>query len=185
MKKVLLLVLPLLLCAAAAFGQAGSVGIFADPQGVGCALGDPAAAVTSYYVVHVYASGVTAAQFSAPKPACFTAAYLSDTAIYPVTIGNSQVGISMGYGACLSSPIHVLTINYLTAGTTPPCCEYPVLPDPNASPAPGIWTVDCDFNVLAAGGRAGVINMTPDCMCVGATPVEDSTWGRVKALYGE
>lgn len=185
MRRVLLVVLSLMLSAAAAFGQGGSVGIFADQQGVGCALGDPVNTVASYHVVHVYASNVTAAQFSAPKPACFTGTYLSDTAIYPVTIGNSQVGISMGYGTCMSSPIHILTINYFTYGTTAPCCQYPVLPDPNASPYPNIWTVDCDFNLLAAGGRAGVINMTPDCMCVGATPVEDSTWGHVKALFGE
>jgi hypothetical protein len=183
MRKVLLLVVPLLFASSVAFGQAGSIGIFADPLGTDCNLVAPVSGIASFYIVHVFAANVTAAQFSAPQPSCFTCAYLSDTVVYPVTIGNSQNGISMGYGACLSSPVHVLTINYLCSVPAPECCQYPVLPDPQALPTAGIWTVDCDFNQLAATGRAGVINPTPDCRCVGAVPVDDTTWGGVKALY--
>ena len=180
MKKALLLTLVLMLSASMAFAQAGSVGLFADMGGTDCNLPDVAPGLTPYYAVHVYHAGATACQFAAPMPACMTATYLSDTAVFGVTIGNSQTGVAIGYGTCQGAPTYVLAINYFTSGTTPPCCLYPVVPDPNVASGK-VEVVDCTNALLFGTGGAGIVNSTPNCDC--NVPVEDSTWGQVKALY--
>jgi hypothetical protein len=181
MKKALLLTLVLMVSASMAFAQGGSVGIFADPGGTSCNLADVAAGLASYYAVHVYHAGATASQFAAPQPACMVGVtYLSDTAVFGVTIGSSQTGVAIGYGTCQAAPTHVLTINYFVGGATPPCCYYPVIPDPNV-PSGQIEVTDCNFLPLFATGGIGIIN--PDATCQCDVPTQDSTWGKVKSLY--
>jgi len=130
----------------------------------------------------VFTVGSTACQYSAPKPTCMTAMYLSDTNPFPVTVGNSQTGVSVGYGTCRVGPIHVQTISFFTSGTTPACCRYRVLPDPNLASGQ-VETVDCAFQPGIATGGQGFVNSNPTCNC--NVPVEDTTWGGVKALYNE
>jgi len=186
MKALFLTIICLLLAAGSVWGQAGSIAIFGDNAGQCCLLNDKTVGVTSYYVVHVYATGATACRYSAPRPACFTATFLSDTNMFPVTVGNSQAGVSIGYGSCRFSPIHVQTMNFFTMGTTLPCCPYWVRPDPVA-PSGHIEVVDCSYNLLYATGGVGLINAAPQCTCgyPCPVPVEDTTWGRVKAAYSE
>jgi hypothetical protein len=43
---------------------------------------------------------------------------------------------------------------------------------------------DCDGNTLYPGGSFGVFNANSSCPC-GVVPVEDMTWGKVKALFSE
>lgn len=181
MKKVVFLTVALVFAASMAFAQAGSIGIFGDPGGTDCNLNDTVAGLTPYYAVHVNAVAV-ASQFSAPKPACMTATYLSDTAAFPVTIGNSQTGVAIGYGACQVSPTLVLTINYFTTGTTPACCYYPVYPDP-AAESGQIEVVLCDNSLVFATGGVGIVNADGTCLC--DVPARQSTWGKVKSLYSE
>jgi len=172
--------------AAPAFGQGGQIGMFRTASGIICQVYDQAGLV-SIPVVHVLTPGATACQFSAPLPGCWTnAIFLSDTAVFPVTIGSSQAGVAVGYGACLGSPIHVLTINVFsqTPITDPyACCGWPVLPDPNVVSGK-IEVVDCVNDLLYADGVmsyvvAGEGNQCEDC----TTATEQSTWGAVKALY--
>lgn len=186
MKTVLLSVLVLMFAATLAFAQSGSVGIFNDMVGGDCNLPDAAPGLTPYYVVHVLTMGSTACQFMAPKPACATSTYLSDGAVFPVTVGNSQTGVSIGYGTCRVGPIHVLTMNFFTTGTTPQCCYYKVMCDPlgqDACASGLIDVVDCSFEPALAAAGTGIINANASCLC--DVPVEATNWGRVKALYGE
>ncbi|MFQ5511089.1 MAG: hypothetical protein ACE5EO_04505, partial [Candidatus Krumholzibacteriia bacterium] len=164
-------------------GNAGVIGLFADPAGADCNLQDAAPGLLPVYVVHTLTPGATASQFAAPIPACWTGAvYLSDTGVWPIAIGNSQTGVAIGYGTCLASPIHILTINYFVQGGGALCCPYDVLPDPRA-PSGQIEVVDCS-NLLGIGtGREAVINPSGGCLCGTALPVEETTWGRVKAIY--
>ena len=181
MKKVVFLTVALVFAASMAFAQAGSVGIFGDPAGTDCNLPDAIPGLTPYYVVHVNAVA-TASQFSAPAPACLLASYLSDTSVFPVTIGSSQTGVAIGYGSCQAGNIHVLTINYFTQGLTAPCCYYEILPDPVIA-SEKIEVVLCDNSLVYASGGVGIVNSDGSCLCDVAT--EDSTWGQVKALYSE
>ena len=182
MKKMLFLTAVIMLCAGMAFAQPGFIGIFADPGGTSCNLVDLVPGLTPYYIVHVWTPGATASQFAAPMPPCMVGAiWLSDTPVYPVTIGNSQIGVAIGYGACIPGPNHILTINYFVNGLTPPCCYYYVVEDPNV-PSGEIEIVDCTSTLWLQTARdAGIINSNPSCNCNIAT--DDATWGKVKALY--
>jgi len=181
MKKTLLFTLVLMLSASMAFAQGGSIGVFSDAAGTSCNLIDGAAGLLSFYVVHTLTPGASASQFIAPAPACMLgASYLSDTAPFSVTIGNSQNGVAIGYGACLAAPIHILTINFFGGGLTTPCCYYGVFPDPLVA-AGQIEVVDCAENLLFATGGEGVIN--PDATCQCDVPVYDTTWGQIKSIF--
>ena len=117
MKKLLLTIIVLACSANLAFAQNGSVGLFSVNDGTNCEYFDVAPGLASIYAVWVGHGGGTAIQFRAVMPACFTAAvWLSDTAIWPVTIGPSQVGVAVGFGQCVPAPVHVLTINVFAQG---------------------------------------------------------------------
>jgi hypothetical protein len=184
MKKALLLSFALMLVASLAFAQAGSVGIFADPQGLSCNLVDQVpAGVKQYYVVHVYTTGATASQYRAKVPTCMTgtgAMYLADTNLFGVTIGNSQTGVAVAYGACMVGPINTQIISVFGMGLTPACCRWVVDGDPAVGQVSG---ADCAFIVFNPTGGQAMINPTSGCQC--SIPTEDTTWGQVKALYGE
>ncbi len=189
MRNLLLLSLVLMLTASLAVAQPGRIGIFGvpNPAGVngvdGCGVTDAAAGLLAVYVVHVGSTGSTASQFSAPIPGCFVGTFLSDTAVFPVTVGSSQAGVGVGYGVCQSSTaLHVLTINVFAQGLTPPCCIWPVLPDPREVP-PILGMTDCAFDLFTAAGQSGIINPNGTCLCSEVIPVEESNWGRIKALY--
>lgn len=165
MRTLTLAVFMIVLVAGAVFAQQGYLGIFADNAGTNCNITQPASGLISVYVVHVVPTGgVTASQFSAPKPTCFNAVWLSDTNIFPVVIGNTQTGICVAYGSCRTTNTLVVTMTYLVQGSTPTCCFYPVLPDPNASSGQ-IDFADCDFNIVSGAGRSGTINGNVSCPC--------------------
>jgi hypothetical protein len=136
--------------------------------------------ILNIYVVHVWHSGVTAVDFSAPSPPCNLAIYLADVPIWPITLGNSQTGVVVGLGSCYPAPTHVLTMQFFAQGLTPPCCKYKVLPDP-AVPSGQIEVIDCTANLLFATGGTAIINPGPDCGC--DVPVQETTWGKLKAMY--
>jgi hypothetical protein len=145
--------------------QAGRLGIFADPSGTQCDLVDGAPGLLIVHVFHYGTPGATSVSFSAPIPSCMTGAvFLSDTHIFPGTTGNSQTGITIPYGACQSSPIHILSINLLALGTTQDCCEWTPLAHPN-SELDKIEVTDCSSNLILAGGMTSIIQWQPHCYC--------------------
>jgi hypothetical protein len=163
----------------------GMIGLFADPSGTNCNILDNQAGPLRVYVVHHYAVGVAAVQFAAPMPSCMTAAtWLSDECDFPVTVGNSQAGIAVAYGMCLSSPIQVLSILYFAQGVSQTCCVYRVVPDPEV-PSGRIEVSDCNFNVIYGTGDMSVVNPDETCPCTAdiGIKVEEATWGHIKALY--
>ncbi|UCH83642.1 MAG: hypothetical protein JSW50_14500 [Candidatus Latescibacterota bacterium] len=187
MRRTAFLSLILVFCASFAFAQAGAVNLFADPGGSTCDLVPVVGGLWSVYAVHVLSPGATASQWSAPVPACALPGglWLSDTAVYPVTVGNSQTGVAIGYGVCVPSPNHILTINLFVQAPIAPCCVWPILPDPNV-PSGKVEVVDCANNLLQVDSQASaVINSDPSCDCFEPLPTETSTWGKVKALYSQ
>ena len=186
MRKMIFLALVIVASASLAVAQTGGgIGIFSDNGGNDCNLWDNVAGLCAYYIVHKSIPGsipgATASQFSAPAPACLLAMWLSDTAIFPVTIGNSQAGVAIGYGGCLPLPLHVLTMNFFCQGITAPCCLYRVQPDP-VIPSGQIEVSDCNFVIQFGTGLCAIVNPDASCPCW-ATPVEETTWGKVKAIY--
>ncbi len=177
----LFLALTILCAASTVQAQGGTLMLFSDPSGLDCDLHDDAPGLCTYYVVHMGTAGATASQFAAPKPACHMGIFLSDTGQYAVTIGSSQTGTAIGYGACLSSPIHILTINFFCQGLTGECCMYSIVPDPNIASGQ-IEVVDCSETLVYGSGGTSAVNPTVSCCCQ-CTPAKESTWGKVKSLY--
>jgi hypothetical protein len=160
----------------------GDLDLYADPQGMNEVIWDtPPGGLRLVYVVHMGnpLGGATGCQFSAPMPACFTGVYLSDSNIFPVVIGTSQTGAAVGYGACRSYPIHVMTIAFFGYGTTPECCFWWVQPDPNVG---DVLAGDCNYGVVSVTGGATIFNPSENGC---PTSEESSTWGKVKSLYSE
>jgi hypothetical protein len=183
MKKTLLITLVLMVSASMAFAQGGSIGIFGDTGGTSCNITDAAPGLLSIYLVHVNTPGATASQFAAPTPACMVGAqYLSQASPFAVVIGNSQTGVAIGYGACYTGPVLVLTLSYFAGGTSSPCCYFQVVPDPLV-PSGQIEVVDCAENLLFATGGVGIVNADATCLC--DVPTQDTTWGKVKSLFSE
>jgi hypothetical protein len=133
------------------------VGLWEDPTATSCGILDQGVQLKQIYVVVSESSGITAAQFAAPKPTCFPATYLSDSQVFPLTIGNSQTGVSIGFGACKTSRVHCLTIMYFTSGTTEGCCPYRVKPHPYAESGQ-VEFVDCADHLFF--GTAGATYIT-------------------------
>ncbi|MDH4337488.1 MAG: T9SS type A sorting domain-containing protein [Candidatus Krumholzibacteria bacterium] len=146
-----------------------SIGIYSDVSGSSCSLSDNGQGfINGYVVVRPGQEGVSAAQFSAPPPPCFTGTYVGDQqAPGTLVLGNSQTGVSVSLLVCSATPTHVLTIQYFGYGTTPACCEYPVLPDPAED---SVKIVDCFFNETAAAGVVGRVNADGSCPCAGNSP---------------
>jgi hypothetical protein len=135
-----------------------------------------------YIVVTAYPSSEpeTGCRFSAPKPSCFAATYLSDIRAFPMTDGTSQTGVTIHYGQCRQLPIYVLGVNYFVQGLTAECCWYLVEPDPN-NPSGRVEVWDCNDSIIPWSRGAMVVNPGKGC----AVPVEQTTWGRLKSLYVE
>jgi hypothetical protein len=126
-----------------------------------------------------YTMGISGSRFSAPAPECFVGTYLSET--HPLGgVGDSRTGITVLYGACMGGPVHVLTIHYYVEGLTPQCCMYWTVPDPSAASG-RVEIRDCDGVWRNGYGGGGFIN--PDQRTLCGTPVKQTTWGGIKALY--
>ena len=187
MSKTVIKTVVLLLAALATGAAANPIGYggfsaFADPSGYEWDIDDSQPGLLPLYVVP-WGVQATAVQFSARKPACFEAVYVGETSPYSVIIGDSQNGISIAYGACMTTPSVILIINYFVQGLTPECCWYPLdkdIADPHGLPGQ-ITFADCSDppQVGHAIAGASVVNWNPGC----DTPVELSTWGLVKSLY--
>ncbi len=140
--------------------KAQRIGIFADPAGTNDFIRDTTPGMVSIYVLIINpTAAMIGVQFSAPIPGCFTGAgHLSDTRMFPVTIGNSQTGVAIAMGACLSSPVHVLTINVMGQGLTDTdtCCQYLVLPDPNVTSGEIEFT-NCSNEVVFGTSKPGIV----------------------------
>jgi len=182
MKRTLVLIVVIMLSATVVFGQAGGViGTYATPAGLNCNLTE-APGLFAIAVVHVLSPGASAAQFAAPLQPCMIGVmWFGDMAVFAVTLGDSQSGVSIGYGSCEISPTHILTINYFGAGTSSLCCPYPVVANPN-EPSGTVNVVDCVGNLITnVPTQTSFINGDATCQCL--TPVEETTWGHIKSIY--
>lgn len=160
----------------------GSIGVYVDEYGYDCNIVD-SGGLLSVYVVHTNVTGAVAAQFAAPAPACMHGVtWVTDSEPIGLYIGNSQTGIAVAYGSCLSSPIRILTITYVTTGSSETCCPYPVIADPHLASGE-IEVVNCAESKVYATGLISSVNADGSCRC-GAVVVKEATWGEIKALYG-
>jgi hypothetical protein len=188
MRTWILMILGLLLIAMPAAGQdpaAGYIGLFADPEGTDCAAFD-LPGLLLVYVVHMDTPGATGSQFAIDYSGAPDLTFLSEA--YPVGIALGTIdgpdGVSIGYGDCLTSPLHIATISFFASGLSAPCSTLRVIPAPSKEE---ILVVDCEFpsNFLIATGQGMYINPNQDCPdCTeGTVATETNSWGNLKSLY--
>ena len=180
MKRLLLFTFGALLIAGLALGQAGSIMIFSYPAFSDCNINDYVPGLVTTYVVHMYTTGAMASQWRIESP-CNLMVYVGEVIAFATAIGNTQTGISVAYGGCFVGPIHLATINWFAQGLTSPCCMMSAVEDPGA-PSGLIEAVDCaQFKVFPTGGQAIINGQINECWC--SVPVQETTWGGVKAMY--
>ena len=182
MKRSMLIALSLLVVASMAFAQdPGSIMIFSDAGYTDCNIADAGPALTPIYLVHMYTTAATASQWMLDPGACNSMVWTGTANAFPTTIGDVFTGVSVAYGGCIGgAPILLVTVNYFAQGLTAPCCYMQIVADPTTTSGL-IEVVDCNSNRLFATGGAAIINSTQDCFC--DSPVNESTWGGIKALY--
>ena len=181
MKRLVLIALFLVSVSGMAFAQMpGSIGVFADNGATNCNITDMGSLVT-VHLAHVYTDGSTASQF---KLDIGTTGWmhLGDNIVFPTKIGTSITGLSVGYGSCLSGAVvYIGGVNFFGTNAAP-CTYIRIVGDPTA-PTGEIEAVDCNIpqNKIFPTGGTAIVNPTMDCEC--NVPVNDSTWGGIKALY--
>ena len=176
----------------------GQLQLYADDTGVDCMIPDTAPGLLTvyvYYFDYFGDDGISAIQFAAPKPDCFTnAVWLGDATPWPLSLGDSQLndphGWTIAFGAggwCQTPPVYLGSIMYLAQGLTPTCCPYPVVKADDLHPEiPMPIGVDCSLpNSFLIGVEAGTsyINGDHTCPCIWPVPVQIKTWGGIKSLY--
>ena len=184
MKPLVLTSIVILISATTALAQpGGNIAVYADTNAINCDLTDIGVTVCQYHIVHTFIpNGVTSSSFKIDTN--HQGAYLGYLTKFPAVIGDPLTGAVVVYGECLSLPTHILTITYLCQGLTPPCGYMSVVGNPTAHP-PGLKATDCsrDRVVIDAQGYTSYINNDGSCPCMSPIPVQETTWGRVKALY--
>ncbi len=177
--------------AGTAVGQTEKVTLFADAAMTDCSITGNLASpgIVEVHMFHLGSGNRIAVEFLAPKPPCWSGAIWVGDVIAPplLVIGNTQsVDISIAYTACLPLPVYLGRINYLVTNDSPPCCQYSVIPSTVVYPSlgPSVYAVVCPSNTLIAiGAGSAVVNEDPSCLCDPPLAVEETTWGRIKALY--
>jgi len=179
--------------------QAGTIEIFGDATLTSCAIVDAGAGLVPVYVAHQFSSPALGVRFMID----YSGSTLTKVGEYSprVWVGDSASGVTICYGACLSDwSILVLTVNFFGAGTTPTCTSITVQPHPEDGQ---ILALDCSWNLMFPTGGAAVINPDASCYCTAClacgketgetqpaedhfcawAPVEQTTWGQIKAMY--
>jgi hypothetical protein len=181
MKKALTLSVGILLCAGAAFGQAGAIGLYAEGTYTQCDYDDTASAIVTVYAVHKYTQGATASQWKVQAGGGFNCTYIGETPPFGV-IGDTQNGIAINYGTCITSDFLLVLIMYHCTGSNPACAYLEVVPDPSA-PTGKIEVIDCNLAKLTGVGSKLFINNDGTCGRPCGIATREANWGRVKALY--
>lgn len=185
MKKVLLMVLCVVaLSASASYGQGvDAVMLYTDQIGTSCDL-VTAAGLIEIFAVHDFVAGATASQFALNDLSGMT--FLSGSALHAVAVLalDPRDGSAVTYdGGCAAGPIAVMKYSYLGSGAEPACGTITVVEDP-VTISGTIEGVDCAFNPTTPNGSVMTINGDGSCACGElGTPVEETSWGKVKALY--
>ncbi len=159
---------------APAQGGGGTVALYSDSLFTDSTFVDNVLSVLHVYVVHQdFIPGASGIQFRIERSAGFTATYVSESSPHITVVGNSETGVAIAYGACKTAPVVLLDIIYVAHGTSGTCSYLASTAHP-PSPSGKIKVITCTEPRLADPGRLRV-NCT--------VPVEETTWGRVKALY--
>lgn len=189
MKVFAIVALAVLASVSSVAAQTPVIGVYTDPGlTADCNLIEVVATVQSVWIVQESGPAVDAARFKVNVNNTGWAAMFLD-AWYPVIyLVEPDIfgGDAFGLPECAGPPNAFARLDYIAFTPSPECAAgISVAPDPAAASGQ-IEATDCDGNVLLGhSGATVVVNSNPDtCPCTsGPVDAEDSTWGKVKALY--
>jgi hypothetical protein len=171
----------------------GKLSLTADRAGSSCAITDDEPGTLQVHLWVTDVSGLGAIQFAAPKPNCWHGAvWLGDIIPEGLTIGDTQFndyrGLSIAFGCAdggRSGPLYLGSILFEVSGQATPCCPYRVVKVPSDlyPEIDGPIMVQCDGWEVVGVSVDAVVNPDPTCPCLVPTPVQETTWGQVKAFY--
>jgi len=182
MKKVLVLTVALLAISSMALAQGGVVGIYQTQAGNSCDLFVPAIGIADFYVVHHLTNSV-GSQWRVDNPNPLLLLIGAFPAPGVLNIGDPATGVVTAYGGCFAGPFYVYRLTFFNQAFGP-CMRLSIVEDP-ISVTGQVESVDCTFNVVVASGMTSYINGDGTCPCEHPLPVEETSWGKVKALYGQ
>ena len=187
MKRILLLTMAVLCVSSLASAQynPGSIDIYSDVGQASCDFADGPGAIVRVYFYHTHTDGATASQWMLDLPASTSWMHFGDIWTVTTVIGSSIGGVSIGYGACQGSigDFYLGSATFQAATLSEVCGLMSIVPDPVALSGL-IEIIDCqgfpEKHTLAAAGQ-GRLNSDGSCNC--SVPVQETTWGGIKALY--
>lgn len=183
MKPLVLASIVVLITATTTLAQpGGNIAVYADTNAISCDLTDIGVTVCQYYIIQTLTPfGVLASKFKIDTN--HQGLYLGQTSQFPFVFGDPLTGVEVGFGRCLTGPIQLLTMTYLCQGLTPPCGYMSVVGNPTGFP-PGLKAVSCNGEIVYdVQGYTSYVNNDGSCPCMSPIPVQNTTWGQVKALY--
>jgi len=160
---------------------------YADAAMSNCMITDVAPS-PSFVQIHMFQTGTlpgTDVIFGARIPSCWVGATWLGDFFAIEAIGNStqsDFGVILLHGACQEPPVYLGYMNFFASGQGLPCCAYPAHPTIDND----IFAVrECGlgFNYRPLLARPAIINGNANCPCEAPLATEETTWGRVKALY--
>ena len=159
----------------------GAILLFSDPDYTSCSVIDVADQEYTVYIVHVDDSGVIASQFRVRNEAGLT--YVREQILWTV-LGNTQSGMTVLYdNECVSGEILVGTVGYAGTGTSSSCSYLSIAPFGFGVNEVEATTCEPEpEKIIPFPGRL-FVNPDPSCPCELVVPVEETSWGRIKALY--
>ena len=180
MKKLPLLVVCCLFFAVGARGQTQRIELCIELNSYWCEYVDNQAALVPVYAVHLYSPGAIASRWMIAESPGFNCSYVGELIESATYVGDTQTGISVAYGLCLTGTFLVATVNYFCEGLNPACQYLEVVPDLGA-PSGVIEVVDCSFVTVAGTGGVLIFNNDGSCPCF--RPTKTTSWGMVKSLF--
>ena len=181
MKRLLIVLAAILvLLAGTAFAyRPGIIAIYSDEGATNCNFVDDGGLV-QVFIFHLFHDGATLSEFMLDV-SLTEWTYLGESHALPLVIGTFVTGISISYQTCLLPPTYLGFASFF-GSTIPTCTSIGIVPDPTGI-VDEIVVVDCQKGGYYATGRGGVVNPDPSCMCSPPVPVEQTSWGQIKALY--
>jgi hypothetical protein len=158
------------------FNQGNSVEALPPPP---CGNPCPGFGIPGYlWIALVNANAyVTGVEFAVSYPPEVT--WMADLNTQPVTIGTTPTGFSMGWPLPQNGFVNVPVCKVLFLWNCDRCLRpnipITVIPNPNTA-----FIGYTDYPMFAPHNAVGLTSLI--CACV---PVEETTWGQVKSLYGE
>jgi hypothetical protein len=186
MRKITLWIAGILMVSSQVFSAApGKIQIYADVGRTSCDLTD-SEAFFQVYIFHINTDASEGAAFAVVPQGGATVSYFGVSSQF-LNFGDPPTGIDVAYGSCQAGtgPIHILTITYEGTGDSPACSSLEVVGDPR-DPVPEIYVTDCHHpapHLLIASGSTAYFNDDGGCPCITPIPVEETSWGKIKALY--